>query len=77
MNPNNKKFVCLTCLALLSTILLIIDMSIKKFVKNYENYILLNDSCKDYLLDVHNPKSYINSITKPFLIELVQNATRN
>jgi hypothetical protein len=28
-------------------------------------------------LDVHNPKSYINSITKPFLIELVQNATRN
>ena len=77
MDSNNKKFVCLTCLVLLTTILLIINMSIKRFEETYENYILLNDSCKDYLLNVHNPNSYINSITKPFLIELVKNATRN
>jgi hypothetical protein len=77
LDSKNKKFVCLTCLILFITILLIIDLSLKKYEETYENYILLNDSCKDYLLNIHNPKSYINSITKPFLIELVNNATRN
>ncbi len=76
MDSNNKKFVCLTCLLLLTTVLSIIDISIKKYVETYENYVILNDSCKDYLLNIHDPKSYINSITKPFLIELVKNATR-
>ncbi len=75
MDSNNKKFVCLTCLLILTTILSIIDISIKRFVETYENYLLLNGSFEDYLLNIHNPKSYINSVTKPFLIELVKNAT--
>jgi hypothetical protein len=34
-----------------------------------------NTSCHDILLNLSNPFSYINKVTKPFLIELVNNAS--
>jgi len=40
-------------------------------------FINLDSPCSDVLLDMWNPNSYINKVTKPFLIELVKNATAN
>jgi hypothetical protein len=41
------------------------------------NITQIADNCKDVLLNLSNPYSYINKVTKPFLIELVKNATKN
>ena len=35
------------------------------------------ESCREVMLDLKNPFSYINKVTNPFLVELVKNATAN
>ena len=63
--------VILFCLLVLSNILIILEICVKS------NIFLNVSSCDDALLNLSNPFSYINKVTKPFLIELVKNATKN
>lgn len=59
------NFICL---------MVIIGMGIK--MKDIETYCIQN-FCSEMALNRTDPGSYINQITKPFLIELVKNATIN
>jgi hypothetical protein len=69
--------ILLIFLLFVTNIILIIDMLIKNpIVIDNELKIETNDSCKDILLNLGNPNSYINKVTKPYLIELMRNATR-
>jgi hypothetical protein len=62
------KVICslIICILIYITALLTVELIIKSssFIKN-------DTSCKDVLLNLSNPFSYINKVTKPFLIELV------
>ena len=71
----NKQFCILLLSLLLFNIVLVIiniTININPEVKNATQFI-----CKDFMLNLSNPSSYINRVTKPFLIKLVKNATKN
>ncbi len=70
MDSIKRILILILSLLIFANILIIIELSIKS-----EN-ILNESSCKEVLLNLSNPFSYINKVTKPFLIQLVKNATR-
>ena len=56
------------CLLVFTNILIVLEICFKTNTFS---------SCNEVLLNMSNPFSYINKVTKPFLIELVNNATKN
>ena len=65
------------CLVFVIMALFIVEMTTRQKYENSTNtsYIIDYD-CGNILLNLSNPYSYINKVTKPFLIELVKNATK-
>ena len=65
------------CLVFVIMVLFIVEMTTRQKYENSTNttYIIDRD-CSNILLNLSNPYSYINKVTKPFLIELVKNATK-
>jgi hypothetical protein len=53
-------------------LIIAICATVSRFLTNDK----IDANCHDILLNMTNPFSYINKVTKPFLLELVQNATR-
>jgi hypothetical protein len=66
------------CLVFVIMVLFIVEMTTRHKYENSTNtsYIIDRD-CSNILLNLSNPYSYINKVTKPFLIELVKNATKS
>ena len=66
------------CLVFVIMVLFIVEMTTRQKYENSTNtsYIIDRD-CSNILLNLSNPYSYINKVTKPFLIELVKNATKS
>jgi hypothetical protein len=63
------------CLLIITNICLLFEVF--ELRNNLTSFLEYNtSSCKDILLNISNPFSYINKVTKPFLIELVNNATK-
>lgn len=71
---NNKQ---LTSLVLVNTVFILILFCLDLIIYTTNNSTINSVNCKDVLLNLSNPNSYINKVTKPFLIELVKNATMN
>lgn len=61
------------CLAIMTLSSLILS---KLKCKNLNENFCMETYCSDYILNMSNPNSYINKFTKPFLKDLVANATR-
>ena len=75
-----KTKISATLLTIFGLVLLVILFIIEIISNNLYNIYpnvtsIIDNSCTNALLNLSNPYSYINKVTKPFLIELVKNAT--
>jgi inner membrane protein involved in colicin E2 resistance len=76
-----STFVYFTFLIAILVVNITIYSEIKQnFIQKNSTIINKNSACecdfKSFLLNTSEPSSYINKVTKPFLIELVKNATK-
>lgn len=78
---NKYAIFCITCF-FTAILILIVELLTEFSLRNKKNDLdlkefCINHYCSEFALNITNPASYINKFTKKFLIQLVNNATKN